>query len=170
MKLPKDIPARKIGTRARSIVPYKLNSDIWDWHEITGTDHGTDMILEFIENDKYVNKNIDCQIKGTKSLPILKSGVISFKIEIKTLNYALSSSRPFVLLVVDILKEDVYYLLMQDYFISNKEFFEKLNQKQDYLNVHIPMTNRLNKNSIELVEIAKKTYIGGPNKSLREAK
>lgn len=170
VKLPKDCPARKISTRARSIVPYKLNSELWEWHEQTGTDHGTDMIIEYIENDEYRNDKIECQIKGTKSLKILSNGLISFELEIKTINYALGCSNAFVLFVVDVNTENVYYLPVQDYFIKDKTLFEKVKKNKSNLSVHLSQSSILDKNDINLKQFAKKTYVGGPSTELHEYK
>lgn len=67
-KYPKDCPARAIGSAARALFPSKLNSQHWEWHEMTGTDHGTDMIIEYIENEEFHNRKVECQIKGTVSM------------------------------------------------------------------------------------------------------
>ena len=49
-KYPNDCSARVVCTKSRSIFVYKINAETWEWHEQTGTDHGTDIILELCEN------------------------------------------------------------------------------------------------------------------------
>ena len=53
--LPKDIPQRKIGSRARAILHYTLDTDHWEYREETGNDVGRDCIIELIECDEWTN-------------------------------------------------------------------------------------------------------------------
>lgn len=121
MRFPKDCSARAICTRARSIVPYRLDSEVFDWQELTGTDHGTDMVIEYVEEGIFRNYKLECQIKGTTEPNFLRNGDLSFALDIKTIGYALGCPRSFILLLVDVNREDVYYLPLQHYFIENKD-------------------------------------------------
>ena len=49
-KLPNDCPARVIG--ARAIVHYAMPAEQWEYHELTGTDHGIDCSIELIEENE----------------------------------------------------------------------------------------------------------------------
>ena len=166
-KLPKDCSARAISTRARSLVVYKLNAEKWEWHEQTGTDHGTDMVIELVENEDFVNKKIEAQIKGRTTITVLKNGEISFDLDVKTVNYALGSSNAFVLFLVDVTDEIVYYLPIQDYFIANKDKFKAAENNRTTVNVHISADNIVTNNTEKLVDIAKSVYVGGPSDSLK---
>lgn len=165
--LPKNNNSRAIATRARSIVPYKLNSKKWEWHEQTGTDHGIDMVIELVEEDLFSNKKIEVQIKGRSSIYKLKNGDISFGLDVKTINYALGSSNAFVLFLVDIEEEIVYYLPIQEYYISNPDMFSAIENNSSTVNVHINTQNVLNVNADELCDLAKRVYVNGPSRELK---
>ncbi len=164
---PQDCEARKNGSEARGIVHYKISKDHWEYHEITGSDHGIDCSIELIENEKFINKKIEGQIKGTKSPnQLINKDCFSFPMETKTINYGLSSSAAFVLFYVDLANEIVYYLPIQDYFIANPSLFDKLEQKT--ISLHIPCDNILNKDDFDLQQIAKSVYVDGPTRKLRK--
>ena len=158
-RLPKDVPARVVATRARSLVAYKLDAQMWEWHEQTGTDHGTDMMIELVEGEVYTNRKIEIQIKGRTTLTHLSTGDISIEIDVKTVNYALSSANAFVVFLVDVTKEDVYYLSIQEYFIHNPEKLKAASNNKASINLRIPAGNIINGNVEELCSIAKNTYI-----------
>ena len=164
---PKNCEGRVIGSTAKGIFHYQLPKKRWEYHESTGADNGTDCVIELIENDEFHNHKIECQIKGTTNATQLKrEPVFSFPLEIKTINYALSSSTGFVLFYVDVKNEIVYYLPIQDYFISNKELYDVLNSDQEKLSVHIPADNILSEDDFDLQQISKSIYIDGPSKNL----
>lgn len=158
---PKDCEERKIGSRARAIFPYKLNSNYWEFHEQTGTDHGTDMIIELIEDDKFKNNKIECQIKGTTILKKYRTKkYISFPIDIKTLNYALNCKNAFMIVLVDVITEKIYYKPIQDYFIANIEYFDKLKMNKKKMSIHFDDNDELcEDNEFDLQNIAKSIYI-----------
>lgn len=167
-RLPQDCPARMIGARARQLVHYSFDVHHWEYHEYTGTDHGIDCVIELVENEQWHNKKIEGQIKGTRKPAYLQKGdVISFPIEIKTVNYGLGSSVAFVLFVVDVDEENVYYLPLQDYFIANPNEFERLEKNKETINIHIPTCNIVSDNDFELQQISKSVYVDGPTRSLR---
>lgn len=168
--LPKDCSARVIGAEARKIVHYVFPSEHWEYHELTGRDNGLDCIIELVENDEWSNKKIEGQIKGTQTPKLLKTGKeFSLEIKVKTILYGLSSSSAFVIFFVDVEKEVVYYLPIQDYFISRPELFDKVEGNSTSLNVHIPCDNTVSDNDYELMQIAKSVYVGGPSIGLRKA-
>ena len=112
MNSPKDTYQRKIGTAGRKILYYKLDTDHWDFKEETGNDVGRDSIIELSENDEWKNHKVECQIKGQKSPTLICGGTyVSYPMEIKTILYALGSPVAFVLFVVDITNEIVYFHL-----------------------------------------------------------
>jgi len=167
-KLPKDCSSRKIGARARQLVHCSFDVDHWEYHEYTGTDHGVDCIVELVENEEWHNKKIEGQIKGTrKPIYLQKENVISFPIDVKTVNYGLGSNAAFVLFIADVDNEKVYYLPLQDYFIANPSEFDKLEKNKEKVNVHIPTCNLVDDNDFELQQIAKSVYVDGPTRRLR---
>ena len=157
---PKDTDARIIGSKARSIVHYKINPEFWEYKEETGCDFGRDCIIEYIDNKRWKNQKIEGQIKGTKSIKIIiNKKMISQQIEIKTLLYAINSPIAFVLFVVDVENEKIYYQCLQDYYYKNKEIIDKRIKKQKYINIRIPIEKLLSKDSNELIELAKRKII-----------
>ena len=166
---PKDCNQRIIGSKARGIVHYKFPKEHWEYHECTGTDHGTDCIIELIENEEFINKKIEGQIKGCNCPQKMKrENAFSFPMEVKTIKYGLGSSSAFILFYVDNSNEIVYYLPIQDYFIANPNLFELLNSDQKTINVHIPLDNVVSEDDFDLQQIAKSVYIDGPASSLRK--
>ena len=168
-KLPKDCSPRVIGTKARQLVHSSFNAERWEYHEITGTDHGLDCIIELVENEQWGNKKIEGQIKGTRKLQKLKNkNVFSFPLDVKTINYGLGSSVAFVIFLVDVDEERVYYLPLQDYFISDLSLFDRSESDQDKMNLHIPCDNIVSDDDFELQQIAKSIYVDGPSINLRK--
>lgn len=172
MTFPKNSTSRVTGTRARAILPNKLDLNHWDYHELNGSDNGTDMVIEFIENDEFHNDKIECQIKGTANIEKMntKKG-ISYPLEIKTTNYGLSCSYAFVLFLVDVNEEKVYYLPIQDYFNSNPTYFKKIETNNATINVHIPYSSLITDNDLELCKLALSVYVRTePNKIIKTYK
>lgn len=161
-KLPRDSNPRRIAADARKIVINNINSENWEWHEQTGTDHGTDMVLELVENGEYSGKKIEVQIKGTENIETLKSGEIAFNLDVKTINYALGSHNTFLLFLVDVINKIVYYLPIQDYFIDNHDKFFAAENNKVSVSVHINKSLVFSENANEICELAKNVYVGGP--------
>ena len=164
MAKPKDNPTRRIGSRGRGIVHFKLNADHWDYREETGNDYGRDCVAELSENDEWLNHKVEGQIKGTAS-PKFVDNSVSFPMPVKTIEYALGTSTSFILFVADTKKNDVYYQCVQQYFIDHKELFDKLDQKT--INIHIPVSQNLSLSDTLLQHWARSIFVDGPGKSLR---
>ena len=168
--LPKDCVSRVIGAEARKLVHYKFPSVHWEYHEATGRDNGLDCLIELVENEEWANKKIEGQIKGTRSPNLLKSSQneFSFNIDIKTEKYGLGSSCAFLVFYVDVENEIVYYLPLQDYFISHPELFDKLDANKSTISLRVSRNNIVSENDEDLQAIAKKVYIDGPSRKLRQ--
>lgn len=102
-------------------------------------------------------------------MKLKKENSYSFPLEKKTIMYALNSNVAFVLFLVDLANETVYYLAIQEYFIANKELFKRIEDNNDdgTLNVHISCEHILSYDDHDLQEIAKSTYVDGPGEMLR---
>ena len=169
-KLPKDCTARQIGSKARQLVHYRFNAERWEFHEITGTDHGTDCLLELIENNEFSNREIKGQIKGSRNFKYINNRTfISFNLDVKTINYGLNCSVPFLLFLVNVDSEIVYYLPLQEHFIANPSLFERLSKNNSTLAIHIPCDNIVNDNDAELQQLTHYSYVGGATKQLHKA-
>lgn len=168
--LPKDCSARVIGEQARKLVPYSFSSERWEFHELTGSDHGVDCTIELVEKELWINKKIEGQIKGTRNPNLLKNKeAFSFSIDKKTINYGLGSSNAFVLFYVSVDDEKVYYLPLQDHFIANPELYEHLENSDKTMSLHIPQDNVVKSEDFNLQQIAKSVYVDGPSRKLRKA-
>jgi hypothetical protein len=71
-------------------------------------------------------------------------------------------------LLCDVVNEVVYYLPLQDYFISNKASFDKLENNKESINIHIPCDNIVCAEDFDLQQIAKSVYVDGPSRRLRK--
>lgn len=167
-KLPEDCSARTVYTRSRGIFAYQIDAEKWEWHEQTGTDHGTDIVLELSENGIFTGKKIEGQIKGRTKISFLKSGTITFDLDVKTVNYALGSSNAFVLFLVDVIEEKTYFLPLQEYFMTNPDKFDAAENNGTSVTVHLKPEETLIDNGDVLAEISKSVYVGGPSRNLHK--
>ena len=139
---------------------------------------GCDCELELSEDNKWLGNKIECQIKGTRNLDnyrLKRGDVISFPLEIKTINYGLGKANSFVLLLVDVETEQIYYQCLQDHFISDEKLRLKLKVADaKTINIRIPVSNFLGEDDSALQEIAKARYMsdayGEPKKLTSPAK
>lgn len=169
-EFPKDDDNRASGSRAKGIVHYKFNADHWEYRDYTGVDVGIDCCLELTENDEWTGNIIECQVKG-RSHPKFNTTreFISLEIKKSTLNYALSRASSYVVLLVDLSDETIYYLPIQEFFIANPSYFPKLSSNQEYITIRIPTDNKVTNEDNNLQEIARSRYTGGPGVGLHKA-
>lgn len=167
---PIDDDNRAAGSRAKGIVHYKFNADHWEYRDYTGVDVGIDCCLELTENDEWTGNIIECQVKG-RSKPKFNASkdFISLELKRSTLNYALSRASSYVVLLVDLSDEKIYYLPIQEYFIANPQLFSKLTSDQNDITIRIPVDNVVSEKDEDLQEIAKSRYTGGPGIKLHKA-
>ena len=78
-------------------------------------------------------------------------------------------SSAFVIFYVDTTNEIVYYLPLQDYFISHPTYFDKLDSNKNSINIHIPSDNIVSEEDFDLQQIAKSVYVDGPSRKLHKA-
>jgi len=158
---PKDIASRKIGSNARRIVHYKFNPDFWDYKEETGEDRGRDCFFELINDNKWKNEKIEVQIKGTTDINyILSNTMVSFSLKLSTFFYGVNSPYSFMLLVVDLQTEDIYYICLQEYYNDNKDRIDSKIDDQNYISIRIPVENVISTidDSNKLIKYAKKRW------------
>ena len=168
-RMPIDTPQRKIGSKACAIVHYILDADHWLYREETNVDVGRDCTIELSRGNRWYNDKIECQVKGTTKIKVLSNGDISFSIDTKTINYALGASNSFVLFLVDVEGEKVYYVALQEYYIANGIPFAKL-EGQETISIHISTSNCLNNSDDDLQAIAQSRYSFTPPDILQKIK
>ena len=158
---PEDTEERKTETTARAQVIAHINTNHWDFHEETGRDFGRDFVLELSENNFFKNHKIESQIKGTKNPDFIFSDqYLSYPLSVKTINYAMNASSPFVLFVVDTQNEIVYWQSIRDYSNSESDFTEKRKKNKCSISIRIPVENILTKeNDSKLCELAKNGHL-----------
>lgn len=100
---------------------------------------------------------------------MVTKNAFSYSMEKRTINYGLGSSNAFVLFLVDVTNETVYYLPIQDYFIANSKEFDRLENDNETMTIHIPCDNIVCDEDFDLQEIAKSIYVGGATRNLHKA-
>ena len=159
IQFPKDCLQRKAESKSEKFFHYKLNTDHWLYRQETGVDVGRDCIIELSENDEWHNRKIECQIKGShKPKYRFRNTLIAYSMEIKTIEYALSSPVPFILVFVDLSNETVFYLPIQEYFLQHPEKYEKVKFNKKTIDVHIPVDQTITEDDKELQELAARIY------------
>ena len=167
---PKDDNSRAAGSRAKAIAHYRFNADHWEYRDSTGVDVGIDCCFELTENDEWTGNTIECQVKGrTRPDYNATNTFISLEMRVSTINYALSKASAVLVLLVDLKTETVFYLPIQEYFIANPSLFNKLQGRQQMITLRIPTDNVVTDEDIDLQEIAKSRYTGGPTSNLHKA-
>lgn len=170
--LPKENEINKTGRGGMALVHFRFNYDHWQFRQETGADCGRDCTIEYISDNEWHHDSIEGQVKGTKSPEsyLLKDGnQFSYKLEKKTINYALRSSKAFLLLLCDLNSNTVYYLPIQEYFINNPDKYTKLeNPATDSMKLRIPVEKTVcGDNDAELIALAKTTYVFRNNRVQR---
>ncbi|MDY4788159.1 MAG: DUF4365 domain-containing protein [Bacilli bacterium] len=148
MKEKKDSNEQKKERKSLSIVDYKFSANgRWNYRRESGQDVGCDCIIEFVDDDGiYRGKISRCQVKGRQDLKfICNKSLISFPLESATYNMALTANYLFILLIVDLSSEDIYFLKLNN-------LGDKTNNNKT-INIHIPVENIFPKNEKGLVNI-----------------
>ncbi len=158
---PKDCPARKIGSKATRLVHYKFDPDFWDYKEVTGNDYGLDCVIEYSDDNNWKNDKIECQIKGSANISFVSNNtMVSFSLNVKTLSYALKSFNSFMLFVVNVITEDIYYMCIQEYYENNKDKIHSKIKNQKSITINIPVENVIStfEDSHKVSKYAKKSW------------
>lgn len=156
-QLPKAVESQRIDRIGMSIVDRTFAND-WQYRQIPGKDVGKDCELELIENGVYTGCTFTVQVKSRTVLEKNKnSDDYSVTLKISTINYCLNKKVPFLILLVNVITADIYYLHVQEYLINTPEINKKLRSKdQQNLTLRVPMENLVKNKQQELKEIVKK--------------
>lgn len=169
-KFLQDYYGRIINAEAKKLVHCKFSSQNWEYCGPSGYNNRSGCTMELVENGEFLNNKIEGYIKGTYSPKLMKDGKkYALEIDIKNINYGLGSSCAFVIFYVDVINKIVYYLPLQDYFISKPELFDRLEKNKSTMTVHIPCDNIVCEDDYDLQQIAKSVYVNGPSRNLRKA-
>ena len=80
-----------------------------------------DYSFEYVQDGFFHGFRLLGQVKGSSHLKFGNADSFSYALPVKTANYAVECSQPFVLFVVDLISATAYYLPLQDYFIANRD-------------------------------------------------
>ena len=97
------------------------------------------------------------QIKSTEHIIKSKKSV-SFDLKVITAAYAISSAQPFVLFVVDLIADVIYYICLQDFFIDNPASLKAVGNNKSKVRIKIPLDYIVTRETIGLQEVAKSQY------------
>jgi hypothetical protein len=165
LKYPQDSEEFKKERKSFQILFYKLNTDVWQSNGSDNFDHGVDYSFEYIEDDEYKGYRILSQIKSTEHI-IDQGENVAFDLNVKTASYSIGSSQPFILFLIDLITDTVYYVCLQELFVSNNKLYEKLKKNATSIRVKIPKQNIVNRDAIALQEIAKRQYSFSENRGV----
>jgi hypothetical protein len=119
--------------------------------ERTQRDYGYDLTLtSYNERAEIEPGPVYVQVKATDRVPFLASGRgISWPISRRDLRLWLREAYPVVLVIYDGRKERAYWLAVQDYFAERPT--AELFGAGEWINVHIPVSQRLDPRSIRRI-------------------
>lgn len=150
------------GRGGMALVHFVLNPDHWQYREETGPDVGKDVSFEYINGHEWHNRIVRGQVKGTRrieKLKLKKDRAFRWTLEKKTINYALNSKDAFLLFVADLNNNRVYYLPLQDFFITYPNAYDVLRKDTKTMTVHIPLENEVTReNDEQIVILTKASY------------
>ena len=164
---PQDTSQKRSERKSFKIFVSHLDSNCWDLLGSDRNDHGVDYSYEYIEDGEYKGYRILCQLKGRTS-PEIKENKIVFDFPVKTANFAVGCSQPFILILVDLSTSEAYFLPIQDYFIENPKKLKTLEKNSDTIRVFIPLENTLV--NPKLIQVAKSQYTFDEEKGLRKTR
>ena len=103
-----------IDEEAVEIFKGLLPKDRWTIYDLK-PDYGKDHKVESVENGEHTGLTFWIQLKGQKTLKILRDGNVSFNLETKYLDYFKKLPEPMFLVVVDVAKRLAFWVFIQEY-------------------------------------------------------
>ena len=158
-QLPKDTNLASTDRQGMGIVHNTFSSTgEWEFRQITGRNVGTDCELELIEHDEYTGFMFTVHAKSTKIIEQRRnkrSEDFSVPIKISTLNYLLNKSGKCLVLLVNVLTSDIYFLHIRQYVENNPDIKKKLSTEQETVKVRVPAENLVSERMEELQALVK---------------
>ena len=152
--VPQRTEEHESGETAIAIIHYQLDHSRWLFRQETGRDYGVDFVIDLVEDCDLVGRRILCQAKGTrvmeKRVMARVPSVISYPYPVKTINYGLKGQIPMALFLVDLVREDVYFVGCRELFSQTLEAKALTSTK----NVHFDINRTLRSEPEALVKIA----------------
>lgn len=136
-RYPEYTPERIKESKSYQVLLPKFNARRWAFGCSEWQDHGVDYSFEYVQDGFFHGFRLLGQVKGSSHLKFGNADSFSYALPVKTANYAVECSQPFVLFVVDLISATAYYLPLQDYFIANRDKYEKLKVNTSTISVRI---------------------------------
>ena len=130
-RYPEYTPERIKESKSYQVLLPKFNARRWAFGSSEWQDHGVDYSFEYVQDGFFHGFRLLGQVKG---------------------------SQPFVLFVVDLISATAYYLPLQDYFIANRDKYEKLKVNTSTISVRIPTRNTVSYADDDFVVVPKSCY------------
>jgi hypothetical protein len=133
----------------KAIAILKLMYEDMDWSIFDlSPDYGLDQVIEVVEGGKHSGKAILVQVKGRGNLPG-KGEKIKQPLEIEHLDYYTKRIEPVFLIVVDVKRQEGYWVFLQKYVKTELRYREwrpgassQLGKKPE-ITINVPASNRL---------------------------
>ena len=163
---PEYTPERIKESKSYQVLLPKFDARRWAFGCSEWQDHGVDYSFEYVQDGFFHGFRLLGQVKGSSHLKFGNADSFSYALPVKTANYAVECSQPFVLFVVDLISATAYYLPLQDYFIANRDKYEKLKVNTSTISVRIPTRNTVSYADDDLVVVAKSCYYFDSNRDM----
>ena len=127
-----------IGQKGESLIQYLIDSNKnWISRKMPN-DFGIDYELELCEPE-VAGQFIKAQVKTTEN-PIIKNSSIEIRLNNKILKYAFECRIPIIIVVVDLINNGEYYIWLQEYIDTLKDFSSLLKTRNS-TKIKIPLSN-----------------------------
>ena len=121
-------------------------------------DYALDRSIEIVENGNLTGAILHAQLKGIEHPKIIDDHNVTYSLEAKYLQYYIQKDVPVILVIVDVLKEQCYWVFLQRYVYEILDIDKPSWTTQKTITIHVPLKNEVPKTISRLIEIAK----GGP--------
>ena len=165
-RYPEYTPERIKESKSYQVLLPKFNAHRWAFGSSEWQDQGVDYSFEYVQDGFFHGFRLLGQVKGSSHLKFGNADSFSYALPVKTANYAVECSQPFVLFVVDLISATAYYLPLQDYFIASRDKYEKLKVNTSTISVRIPTRNTVSYADDDLVVVAKSCYCFDSNRDM----
>lgn len=158
-QLPKDKESHAINRQGLGIVDNAFSiTGNWQYLPAVGSNVGIDCQLKLIENEEHTGFTFNVHVQSTRTIERLRnkrSKDFSVKIAVSTVNCLMNSADVCLLLLVNVLTSDVYFLPIRQYVEKNPDIKKKLSTEQETVNVRVPAENLVSERMEELQALVK---------------
>jgi acetone carboxylase gamma subunit len=127
--------------------------DEWICRRITNPDYALDMEIEITSEEEVSGKTLLVQLKSSDFYSP-KRGFIHYPFDTRKLQYYLKKDLPVILVLVDLIKEQCYWVFVQEYIYEELEKSDPLWRQRRTTTLKIPITNMLSQSIPALADLA----------------